>query len=43
MMGSIICVKAGVGERCSAREGVAIMLSEWIWGMVKVKSPVGCE
>jgi hypothetical protein len=35
MTGSIKGVKAGVGERCRAREGVAIMLSEKMWSMVK--------
>jgi hypothetical protein len=34
-MAIIRCVKAGVGERCRAREGVTIMLSERIWSMVR--------
>jgi hypothetical protein len=34
-MGSIRSVKAGVGERCRAREGEAIMLSERIRSMVR--------
>jgi hypothetical protein len=33
-MGSIRGVEAGVRERCRAREGVAIMLSERLWSMV---------
>jgi hypothetical protein len=33
MIGSIKGMKAGVGERCRAREGVAIMLSERMWSM----------
>jgi exonuclease III len=34
-MGTIRCVKAGVGDICRAREGVAIMLSEMMWSSVK--------
>jgi hypothetical protein len=34
-IGSTRGVKAGVGERCRAREGMAIMISEKMWSMVR--------